>query len=126
MVRSSTRTPASSPSAAGVTSPSPRAQPRRSTFRATLAGPPPARHRRRCHLRFVQDSCHRGGSHWAHEHEREAVIGRLRERQEWKLFAVLPRADRRLAAGWWVVLVLRGLLPAAFAVVMGVLVGAVQ
>ena len=51
---------------------------------------------------------------------------RLRERKEWKFFAVLPRADRTLAAAWWVVLVLRGVLPAAFAVTMGVLVGAVQ
>ena len=31
-----------------------------------------------------------------------------------------------LAAGWWVVLLLRGILPAAFAIAMGVLVGAVQ
>jgi ABC-type multidrug transport system fused ATPase/permease subunit len=54
------------------------------------------------------------------------VISRLRDRQEWKLFAVLGRADRRLAAAWWVVLVLRGLLPAGFAIAMGVLVGAVQ
>jgi ABC-type multidrug transport system fused ATPase/permease subunit len=51
---------------------------------------------------------------------------RLRGRNEWKLFSALPRADRRLAVAWWIVLVLRGLLPAAFAVAMGVLVGAVQ
>jgi ATP-binding cassette, subfamily B, bacterial len=31
-----------------------------------------------------------------------------------------------LAYGWWSVLILRGLLPAAFAIAMGVLVGAVQ
>jgi ABC-type multidrug transport system fused ATPase/permease subunit len=36
------------------------------------------------------------------------------------------RADRGLASAWWLVLVLRGLLPAAFAITMGVLVGAVQ
>jgi ABC-type multidrug transport system fused ATPase/permease subunit len=54
------------------------------------------------------------------------LITRLRDRQEWRLLAVLARADRRLAALWWVVLVLRGLLPAAFAIAMGVLVGAVQ
>lgn len=54
------------------------------------------------------------------------VISRLRDRQEWKLFSVLGRADRRLAAAWWVVLALRGLLPATFAIAMGVLVGAVQ
>jgi ATP-binding cassette, subfamily B, bacterial len=54
------------------------------------------------------------------------VIGRLRERQEWKFFAVLPRADGALAAAWWAILVLRGALPAVFAVAMGALVGAVQ
>lgn len=50
----------------------------------------------------------------------------LRERKEWKFFGVLPRADRALAAAWWIVLVMRGALPAAFAIIMGVLVGAVQ
>jgi ABC-type multidrug transport system fused ATPase/permease subunit len=54
------------------------------------------------------------------------VIARLRARQEWQFFGVLPRADRALATAWWVVLVLRGLLPAGFAIAMGVLVGAVQ
>jgi ABC-type multidrug transport system fused ATPase/permease subunit len=51
---------------------------------------------------------------------------RLTERNEWKFFAVLPRADGLLATAWWIVLVLRGVLPAVFAVAMGVLVGAVQ
>ncbi len=41
-----------------------------------------------------------------------SLAGRLRERQEWQFFGVLGKADRRLAAGWWSVLVLRGLLPA--------------
>jgi ATP-binding cassette subfamily B protein len=50
----------------------------------------------------------------------------LRERNEWKFFAVLPSADPRLAGVWWVVLVLRGVLPAAFGIAMGLLVGAVQ
>jgi ATP-binding cassette, subfamily B, bacterial len=50
----------------------------------------------------------------------------LTERNEWKFFAVLPRADWLLAVAWWIVLVLRGVLPAVFAVAMGVLVGAVQ
>jgi ATP-binding cassette, subfamily B, bacterial len=53
------------------------------------------------------------------------VLRRLRERPEWKFFAVLPRADRTLAAAWWALLVLRGVLPAAFAVAMGVLIRAV-
>jgi ABC-type multidrug transport system fused ATPase/permease subunit len=51
---------------------------------------------------------------------------RLRERNEWKLFAVLAKADRALAGAWWAVLVLRGLLPAVFGIAMGVLVAAVQ
>jgi ABC-type multidrug transport system fused ATPase/permease subunit len=54
------------------------------------------------------------------------VFRRLRERNEWKFFGVLPNADRPLAIAWWVVLVLRGGLPAVFAIAMGVLVGAVQ
>ena len=53
-------------------------------------------------------------------------MSRLRDRQEWQFFSVLPRADRRLAIAWWTVLVLRGLLPACFAIAMGVLIGAVQ
>lgn len=54
------------------------------------------------------------------------MLNRLRARTEWKFFAVLPRADRGLAVAWWAVLVLRGVLPAAFAVAMGLLIGAVQ
>jgi ABC-type multidrug transport system fused ATPase/permease subunit len=51
---------------------------------------------------------------------------RLRGRNEWKFFSVLPKADRPLAIAWWVILVLRGVLPAVFAVAMGLLVAAVQ
>ena len=54
------------------------------------------------------------------------MLGRLRARDEWKFFGVLGQADRLLALSWWSVLVLRGLLPALFAIVMGALVGAVQ
>jgi ABC-type transport system involved in cytochrome bd biosynthesis fused ATPase/permease subunit len=54
------------------------------------------------------------------------VLDRLRARKEWKFFAVLPRADRTLAVVWWVVLVLRGVLPAIFAIAMGVLVTSVE
>ena len=54
------------------------------------------------------------------------MFSRLGERAEWKFFKVLHRADLRLAVGWWSVLVLRGVLPAVFAVAMGVLVGAVD
>src|SRR5271157_2803395 len=54
------------------------------------------------------------------------MIERLRARPECKFFGILVRADRTLAVTWWAVLVLRGLLPALFAVAIGGLVGAVQ
>jgi ABC-type transport system involved in cytochrome bd biosynthesis fused ATPase/permease subunit len=54
------------------------------------------------------------------------MIESLRASNEWKFARALPRADRTLAVAWWSVLVLRGLLPAGFAVAMGALVGAVQ
>jgi ATP-binding cassette, subfamily B, bacterial len=54
------------------------------------------------------------------------VLERLRARKEWKFFAVLPRANRPLAVVWWVVVLLRGVLPAVFAIAMGLLVSAAQ
>jgi len=51
---------------------------------------------------------------------------RLRARQEVQLAAALRRADRPMAAAWWVMIGARGLLPAGFSVVTGVLVAAVQ
>jgi len=54
------------------------------------------------------------------------MLQRLRQRQEWQFFAALPKADGFLAIVWWAVLLLRGVLPAFFAVAMGVLVAAVQ
>jgi ABC-type transport system involved in cytochrome bd biosynthesis fused ATPase/permease subunit len=50
----------------------------------------------------------------------------LRERKEWQFLAVLPKASPALAFTWWTVLVLRGLLPAAFVVAIGLLVHAVE
>ena len=50
----------------------------------------------------------------------------FRDRNEWKFFAVLPKAAGALAAGWWAVLIARGVLPALFAVATGALVAAVQ
>jgi ABC-type multidrug transport system fused ATPase/permease subunit len=50
----------------------------------------------------------------------------LRERDDWKLFSVLPRADRGLAFAWWSVVILHGVLPAIFALAMGALVADVQ
>jgi hypothetical protein len=54
------------------------------------------------------------------------VWERLRARNEWKFFSVLPKADRTLASLWWIVVVLRGVLPAILAIAMGVFVDAVQ
>jgi ATP-binding cassette, subfamily B, bacterial len=54
------------------------------------------------------------------------VFQSLTERKEWTFFSVLPKADPGLAAVWWMTLLLRGILPAAFAIAMGVLVSAVQ
>jgi ABC-type multidrug transport system fused ATPase/permease subunit len=51
---------------------------------------------------------------------------RLRARNEWKFAGVLLRADHRLAAVWWTLLIARGLLPALFALAMGALVGAAE
>lgn len=50
----------------------------------------------------------------------------ITERKEWKFFSVLPKASAGLAAAWWAGLLFLGLLPAAFAVAMGLLIGAVQ
>ncbi len=54
------------------------------------------------------------------------MLNKLRAREEWHFFAVLPKADSTLAVAWWVVVVLRGVLPAVFAIAMGMLVAAVQ
>jgi ATP-binding cassette subfamily B protein len=51
---------------------------------------------------------------------------RLAQRREWAFFRVLPKAAPGLAAAWWATLLLRGILPAAFAIAMGALVGAVE
>ena len=54
------------------------------------------------------------------------VLQRLTERKEWKFFSVLPKASPGLATAWWTTLLLRGILPAAFAVAMGLLIGAIR
>jgi len=64
-------------------------------------------------------------------HERSLMpagtsMGRLRATKEWQFAGVLPRADAVLAGFWWVLLVLRGLLPVGFAIAMGALVGAIE
>ena len=51
---------------------------------------------------------------------------RIRERNEWRFFGVLPKADALLAGVWWIILILRGLLPVVFAIAMGIVVRNVQ
>jgi ABC-type multidrug transport system fused ATPase/permease subunit len=54
------------------------------------------------------------------------LLGRLRARQELQLAGALWHADRAMAAGWWSLLAMRGLLPAGFAIASGFLVAAVE
>ena len=54
------------------------------------------------------------------------MLARLTSSNGWKFFSVLRQADHSLAWAWWSILLLRGLLPAVFAVATGVLVNAVQ
>jgi ATP-binding cassette, subfamily B, bacterial len=54
------------------------------------------------------------------------MLKRLRERKEWQFFAVLLKAGPLLAFSWYLMLLLRGVLPAAFAVTIGLLVRSVQ
>jgi len=54
------------------------------------------------------------------------MLASPRGRPEWKFFAALPKADPWLAAAWWALLVLRGVLPAIFAITMGFVVGGLQ
>jgi ATP-binding cassette subfamily B protein len=54
------------------------------------------------------------------------VLKRLRDRKEWMFFGALPKAAGPIAVAWWVLLLLRGVLPAVFGIAMGMLIGAVQ
>lgn len=51
---------------------------------------------------------------------------RLRRSAEWRFFGVLRTASPGLAAAWWALVALRGLLPAGFVLAMGWLISAVQ
>ena len=53
-------------------------------------------------------------------------MGRITGHKIWQFFSVLPKADPLLAIGWWITLLLRGLLPAVFAVATGTLIAATQ
>ncbi len=55
-----------------------------------------------------------------------SVWERIRSSKLSQVAGVLPKADAPLAFLWWTVLVLRGCLPALFAVAIGSLVGSVQ
>jgi ATP-binding cassette subfamily C protein len=54
------------------------------------------------------------------------MFDRPRAGQEWRFFAALPRADARLTVVWWAVMLINGIMPAVFAVAIGVVVGAAQ
>jgi ATP-binding cassette, subfamily B, bacterial len=54
------------------------------------------------------------------------MMKRLRERKEVQFFTVLPKADPSLALVWFGILVVRGVLPALLAILMGLLVRSVQ
>ncbi len=51
---------------------------------------------------------------------------RLTASPEWRFFGVLASAAPALAAAWWGLVAMRGLLPAALTLAVGALVGAVQ
>jgi ABC-type multidrug transport system fused ATPase/permease subunit len=51
---------------------------------------------------------------------------KLTQRNEWKFFGVLPKAAGGLTFLWWTIVVLRGLLPVAFAIAMGIVIRNVQ
>ncbi|MCU1361228.1 MAG: transporter related protein, partial [Ilumatobacteraceae bacterium] len=53
------------------------------------------------------------------------MIERIRARQEWRFFGALRGAAPLLSYTWWVLVVLRGLLPAVLSVAFGWLVSAV-
>jgi ABC-type multidrug transport system fused ATPase/permease subunit len=54
------------------------------------------------------------------------LVDRIRTSNAWTFLGVLPHSDRGLAIAWWTVLLLRGVLPAVFAIATGWLVGTVQ
>src|SRR3954452_963103 len=53
------------------------------------------------------------------------MIDRLRGRQEWQFFRALRRAAPAYAIGWWILVVLRGTLPAVTSIAFGWLVSAI-
>jgi ATP-binding cassette, subfamily B, bacterial len=64
--------------------------------------------------------------HHSRVEPKPTALHRLRNRQELQLAAALWRADRPMAAAWWSLLTLRGLLPAGFSIATGILVASIQ
>jgi ATP-binding cassette subfamily B protein len=54
------------------------------------------------------------------------MVGRIRQSAEYRFLTLLHRVDPALGAAWWAFVVVRAVLPAAFAVSMGVLISAVK
>lgn len=54
------------------------------------------------------------------------MVARVRESAEWQFFGALMKASAPLTIAWWAMVLLRGALPAVFAIAMGVLVARVQ
>jgi ABC-type multidrug transport system fused ATPase/permease subunit len=54
------------------------------------------------------------------------VAVRVTQRDDWKFAGALLRADRKLASGWYGILLVRGVLPAVFSIAMGALVADLQ
>jgi ABC-type transport system involved in cytochrome bd biosynthesis fused ATPase/permease subunit len=57
---------------------------------------------------------------------RKGLVDRFRSREEWRFFAVLPRAARGLSSAWWLLIIARGALPGLFSVAVGAVVMAVD
>lgn len=53
-------------------------------------------------------------------------LARVKSSAEWRFLAALSKASAGLAGTWWGLIVLRGALPAAFALTIGAVVSAVQ
>jgi ATP-binding cassette, subfamily B, bacterial len=53
-------------------------------------------------------------------------MARLRARNEWKFFAVLPKVHPTMGGTWWGLILMKGALPTVFAIAMGIIVRSVQ
>jgi ATP-binding cassette, subfamily B, bacterial len=53
-------------------------------------------------------------------------VERLRQSAEWRFFGAMHDANRVLSISWWLLIMVRGALPALFTLAMGAVVGAVE